>query len=324
MIIWALGSYCRLVVALFSIATIGVLWHFYQLICLIKKLDSTGHLLRGISRCRMIIRAALSVIALLLLAIVVLRPQWNELPTDNRIKTRDVVIALDVSPSMLADDVKPSRMQLAQKKIKDLIITLGADRVGLIFFSSQAQVQCPLTTDRDLVLKFLDQAQDSIAQASTRLDIALEKLLDLIERGEAKNKIALLVTDGEDFSQDLSGLRQRAQALGVTIITLGVGTSRGGKIPVVDTAGRRSLLKDEQGREVLTKLNEPMLRALALQTGGFYVPLSADDTALATVVAFVEKQEQHETEGQQHRQYEDHYGVFAFGALLALTLEWLL
>lgn len=323
MIRWAAWRLLPMVGAVFFIAVALLVYQCRRALIIAHLLDPYNRWLAHFSPVRKVIKIILWATACLMLCLAALRPQWGQQDKRVQTKARDLFIALDVSRSMLARDVSPDRITAAVKKLQTLIDALGSDRVGLIFFAGSAIVQCPLTQDKELVRLFLEQAKDSIGSSSTQLEQALEVLLEQVTDGDLRTKIGLVVTDGEDFSHNLTQVRKKVQELGLALITMGIGTSQGAQIPVTQNGITKPLL-DEQDKPVISKLNEATLKSLAVQTGGFYLTMTTDNTDVATILAHVQKHELQALDEIEQSGLIDRYPWFALVGLLLLVFEWVL
>jgi Ca-activated chloride channel family protein len=283
-------------------------------------------LIENYSTKRATIKTALFGVAMLFIALAALRPQWNQHDTIMVQEGRDLLIALDISRSMLATDCKPNRLAVAKKKIKQLLSMLSCERVGLMLFSGSAFVQCPLTTDYSSFHMFLDNVDvETISSGSTALDAALRTSLELFNNGsERKNKLLVIFTDGEDFSSNLSELKKEAQRANLRIFTIGVGTQDGAPIPLYDIRGNPAgHQKDGRGAVVISRLNDGILQSLAADMGGVYLPVSQDKSDLSTLVQHLSRYEKEQFEDKQVRQYEDKYHYFALVSFFCLLMEWI-
>jgi Ca-activated chloride channel family protein len=280
-----------------------------------------------VSVSKSIFKMVLLFISILFLLLALLKPQWNKKEEVVAQEGRDLFVALDISRSMLAEDVQPDRLTYAKQKIKDLVQRLDAERVGLILFSGSAFVQCPLTTDRSAFNLYLDQVDvETISSGSTALDQALREALRAFNRiPERKNKLMVIFTDGEDFSSNLSSLKQEAQKENLRIFTIGVGTPEGAPIPLYDTSGKRiGHQQDEKGSIVITRLNEGILRTLAHDAGGIYLRITNDDSDMKTLVQNVHTFEKEKLGDKTISQLEEQYPYFLMVSFISLILEWLL
>ncbi len=271
-------------------------------------------------------RAALRLLILSQLILAAARPQWGASQVEVQQKGSDVVFVLDISRSMLAEDIKPSRLRRAKLELSDLLDRLKGDRVGLVFFAGAAFPQCPLTVDAAAARLFLSQADPTmIGSQGTNLTAALETALDLFDAEEGAYRAILLVTDGEDFAGGLDETTRKLSAAGVTVFTVGMGSSEGAPIPGFDPQGRRKgFLRDEKNQVVMSHLNEEVLVKLAQQTGGIYVRAGSGGLDLARISAAIERLQSHSYEATRVTSYQERYAWPLGAALLLLLLEpWL-
>ncbi len=284
-------------------------------------------LIRNFSPFKKFLKYVLYSGALVLLGIAFLRPQWSKNEESVAQQGRDVYIALDISRSMLATDCAPNRLACAKQKIKSLLSYLSCERVGLILFSGAAFVQCPLTKDYGSFFMFLDQVDvETISSGSTALSQAIAEALRAFEAiDKKKNKLLVLFTDGEDFSTDLSGIKEQAREQNLHIFTIGVGTTQGAPIPLLDDHGKPSgHQKDASGNVVISRLNEPLLRSLAQDAGGVYLRMSADNSDIEQLVRTIVSYEKEQLDEIKMNKLNDWYHYFVALGLIALLVEWLL
>ncbi|MGA9530577.1 MAG: VWA domain-containing protein, partial [Candidatus Babeliales bacterium] len=219
-----------------------------------------------------------------------LRPQWGKEEKIISQEGRGIFIALDFSRSMYAEDCKPNRLLCARKKIEALLSQLSFERVGLILFSGSAFIQCPLTTDYETFLLFLNQVEaEFFTSGFTDLAKPIDLALKAFKRsGHETNKLLILCTDGEDFSSSTAEFKQKALDEHMHIFALGVGSEQGAPIPCLDEQGKRvGYLKDKDGAIVISRLNEPGLRSLVADSGGEYVALTEDDRDIKKLVKMI-------------------------------------
>lgn len=302
-------------------------WRSYHLIVLLGKTVQGKTFLQNTSIARITLKSVLWAIGLFFIFLTLLKPSWHKKEETITQEGRDIFVALDISRSMLAQDVLPNRLSHAKKMIHALVDALPSDRVGLILFSGSSFVQCPLTKDRSAFFMYLDQIDsDTIASGTTALDKAIEQaLIAFKESGTQKSKLLLLFTDGEDFSSNLAGLKQEAQSQGATIFTIGIGTPQGAPIPLYDIRGTPAgHLKDAKGNVVITALNEGILQTLAHDVGGIYVHAQKGQDHLKQLIALIEKREKEKIEDKKFSHYEQNYPAFLAISFALLIIEWLL
>jgi Ca-activated chloride channel family protein len=206
------------------------------------------------------------------LFVALARPQHGHQWREVKRKGIDLVVAVDVSRSMLTEDVKPNRLERAKLAVRDLVELADGDRLALIPFAGSAYVMCPPTLDYDMFLQSLDVlSPDLMPVAGTDLATAIQAAEDLLEKAAGSRKILLLFTDGEDLEGSALVAARRAAARDIVIYTVGVGTPAGDLIPVTISGGGVEFLKDESGKIVKSRLDETMLKKIAELTGGVYV-----------------------------------------------------
>lgn len=200
------------------------------------------------------------------------RPQWGFTWEEAKRKGRDVIIAIDTSRSMLADDIKPNRLTRAKLAAQDLIGELSGDRVGVVAFAGTSFLQAPLTVDYTAVLGALKELDtEIIPQGGTNLEGALRSARDAFGKGESENRALIIFSDGEELDADAQKAVDEFKGQ-VRVFTVGVGTADGALIPV-RTRGRLEYVQDATGNPVRSRLDEGRLRAVAEATGGFYLHL---------------------------------------------------
>jgi Ca-activated chloride channel family protein len=281
----------------------------------------------GFAAWRMYMRAALLTIGFLGIAIALLQPQWGHKEVPVQQEGRDVLIALDVSGSMQAQDVKPNRLAFVKLKIRKLLARLSFERVGLILFSGSAFVQCPLTADYRTFLLFLDQVTtESISSGTTAIGSAIMKAAELFNRSQnRKNKLLLLVTDGEDFASRVEEVARVIEKERITVFSWGAGTTQGAPVPLFDSRGvMTGYAKDKTGTIATTKLNEELLQKLSSDMGGRYERVMPDDGDVERIVQALAGYEREKLEERSLVQYQERYPLFLAITWASLLLEWLI
>jgi Ca-activated chloride channel family protein len=225
--------------------------------------------------------------ALTLLLIALARPQWGEVKQSVSQKGVQVMVALDVSKSMLAQDLKPDRLTRAKMEIDQLMNHLNGDEVGLTVFSGASFVLFPLTSDYNTARSFLDSASPAIiSRPGTAIGEAIRTAMRGFDDGRNSQKVIVVMTDGEDNQADVKAATQDAAKAGVMIYTIGFGSSSGDVIPEYDAAGNQvGVKKDKAGKTVVSTLNEQALRDISAATGAQYYPAVADGSELDALAA---------------------------------------
>jgi Ca-activated chloride channel homolog len=272
---------------------------------------------------RKIWKIALTGTAFLLCVAALSRPQWGFEWQEIKRTGLDILIAIDVSKSMLARDVKPNRLERSKFAVKDLVRKLNGDRIGLIAFAGTAFLQCPLTIDYNGFLLALDDINtDTIPRPGTSISGAIREAVSTLKGPEKKFKALVLITDGEELEGDaLSAANEAAQA-GIRIYCVGVGTSEGDLIPFTDEHGERAYLADKQGQAVKSRLNEDLLKRIAVATGGSYVHATQSDFGLALLYdKSISKLEKYDIEAKKKKHYQERYQIFLAIAIVFLLME---
>ncbi len=248
------------------------------------------------------------------------RPQFGtRLETVQR-EGMDIVVALDLSTSMLAEDVQPSRLQRARLDILRIIESLDGDRIGLISFAGQAFVQSPLTTDYAAARMFLNAMDiESMPVQGTDLGAALKLAIDGFPDAPADARVVVLVTDGEDHEGSLEAQVERAVDLGVTIYPLGIGSAEGAPIPVGGGAGR--FKRDEEGTVITTRIDGSTLERIAAATEGRFFRTTPESSEVDFLLGEIDALGGREIEAREVTRFEEQFQIFLVPALLLLLLE---
>ncbi len=235
----------------------------------------------------------------------------------------DIFIALDVSLSMKAEDVKPNRLEKAKYEIGNLINRLGGDRIGLIVFSGESYVQFPLTTDYSAAGLFLDVVDvESVPTPGTAIGSAVEQATRSFDWKEPTKKVLVIITDGENNEGDAIAQSEDAAKKGVLIYTIGMGSPSGAPIPIYDANGHQTDFKrDRAGNVVLTKLDEATLEKIASLCGGKYFRATNTQDELDAIYKDVNALQKREFGTKQFTDYEDQFQYFIGAALLLLLVE---
>jgi len=282
-----------------------------------------GELLSRFDARKRLLKVSLIILAIFFMLFALLRPQWGFQWEEVRRKGVDILIALDTSKSMLAQDVKPSRFERSKLAIKDLVRNLKGDRIGLIAFSGSAFLQCPLTVDYGGFLLSLDNTDiNTIPKGGTSITSAIKEAFRSYAGGQKKYKVLVVITDGEDHEGDPEQAAQEAKNEGIKIFCIGIGTKEGELIPVTDESEQKSFLKDNQGNVIKSHLDETSLQKIALNTGGVYVRATNTEFGLDLIYRDrIAKMEKKELEAKMNKHYEERFQIFLWVALFLLVVE---
>jgi Ca-activated chloride channel homolog len=317
---------------LYALALIPVLTLFFYLtrrarakaVARFGNFDLVRRLMPQVSMLKHPLKFGILMVAFALLTIAWANPQWGTKRERAKRKASDIIIALDISNSMLSDDIKPSRLERAQALALDLTQALKTERIGVVVFAGNAYLQMPLTVDYAAAALFIKSANPN--NASTQ-GTALSEAITVAERSFAKdarnNKVVILLSDGEDHDSDALKTAKTAHENGMTIFTIGVGTTEGGFIPI-NFGGLVDYKRDEQGQPIRSKINEQMLNDLAQAGGGEYFNLAATNGIAEALQNRIEKVEKRELEARSFSEYESYFQWFAAAALLILLGEFIM
>lgn len=306
-------------------------YKYYKINRVLRRLVSPvwyNLLIKHGSKIKRFFKIVLFYLGIIGLLLAVLRPSWDKKEESVKQEGRDVLIAIDISRSMLATDQKPNRLQLVKEKVRKLLSNLSCERVGLVLFSGASFLQCPLTKDYHAFFMFLDQISiESISSGSTALDQPIENALHVFKDvSQSATKLLVLFTDGEDFAGNVKVLQPKIIEENLCIVTCGVGTMHGAPVPVLDQEGRQiGYEKDAQGNIIMTCLNELLLQQIAQDSHGIYVHIKQDsDDDVVSIIHKVESFEKYQMEDRQVSTLQEQYPYFVAASLVCFLLEWIL
>ena len=237
----------------------------------------------------------------------------------------EVVIAVDVSNSMLAEDIRPNRLERAKSAIKRLIDDLTQDKISIVLFAGDSFLQLPMTTDYSAAkLMVSTMSTDLIEKQGTAIGSAIELGLESFSDDEEVNKVMIIITDGENHEDDALSAAKEADEKGVIIHTIGMGSVDGGPIPNVINGKPQGFITDNSGKTVVSKLNANMLQELASIGGGSFVRASGGDVNLGDLIDDIAEMEKTEFEAKVFTDFEDRFQYVFFFALFVLVLEMLI
>jgi len=286
----------------------------------------TQKLLIAVSSLKQKLKAILIILVFIFLIFTLTEPKWGFHIEEVRREGIDMVIALDISKSMLAEDLKPSRMVRATLEIESLLEQLTGDRVGLVAFAGSAFIQCPLTLDYATIRLFLNDLDIySIPRGGTDIGGAIRKSVEAFEGSSGGEKIILLLTDGEDHGGQLTVALKEAKALDITVYPIGIGRDEGAPIPSVDSEGKIQYLRNREGEIVLSKLDPRLLEKIAVLSGGSGGIIGHGDFSLEELYRRkIAKLEKEELSSQQKKEYHHRFQWPLVLAVSFLYMEGLL
>jgi Ca-activated chloride channel family protein len=234
-----------------------------------------------------------------------------------------VVIALDISNSMLCEDIRPSRLESARNEILKFVGGLKGDRVGLVAFAGGAITHCPLTTDYGAVKMLVKiMSPDLVPEQGTVITDALDQATRAFGEDETKSRVVVIITDGEDQEEEAVEAAKKAAEAGIIVYTIGLGTAQGAPIPLRDERGNPAGFKrDAAGAVIVTRLNEPLLERVAEAGGGRYLRGSQSAQELQSIWDDIGRMEKSDFGKKQFTSFEDRFSYFVLPALLLLIWE---
>ncbi|MBI5388695.1 MAG: VWA domain-containing protein [Verrucomicrobia bacterium] len=279
-------------------------------------------LLVDVSKARQQTRLALMIAAVAVLAVTLARPRWGYGWEEVKQRGLDVVVAIDTSRSMLANDVAPNRLDRAKLEAIALKQLCKADRLGLVAFAGTAFLQCPLSLDDEAFRQSLEALDASIIpQGGTALAEAIRTALTAFKDKNDNHKVLVIFTDGEDHEGDAVEATRDAAKEGMRLFTIGVGTPAGELISIPGEGGKTTFLKDENGQAIKSRLNEPLLQEMASVGNGFYLPLSGARTMDTLYERGLKPLPRTDSESKMVQRFHERFQWFIGVALLLLLAE---
>lgn len=262
----------------------------------------------------------LLMLALAAIILAIARPRFGTRMKEIKREGKELVVALDVSRSMLATDIQPSRLERAKRAIVKLLDRLDHDRISLIVFAGEAYTQLPLTTDYPAAKMFISSVQtEMIPQQGTAIGAAIGHGINSFSPGEEKNKALIIITDGENHEGNAIENAQMAAEKGIKVYTIGMGLPEGGPIPV--RGKNNEFHRDNSGNVVITKLNEGMLQQIAAAGEGSYIRANNIRSGLNSLFDEIDQLEKAQMKSKVYAEYDEQFQFAAWIALFFLVLE---
>lgn len=290
-----------------------------------RRIDKIGNpklinlLIPDYSPARRIWKLVLICLSLSSMIIALARPQYGSKLKDVKRQGVEIIVALDVSNSMLAQDIKPNRLENARKFIERIITKLENDRLGMVVFAGDAFVQMPITDDVRSAKLFLSSVStDMLSVQGTAIGKAIDLASKSFTKDEEISKVILLITDGENHEDDAVEIAKSLKEKGIVIYTVGTGLVGGAPIPSKTGSGFQ---KDRSGNVVISTLNEKSLKEIAASTGGVYVRNTNSSEASDKILAEIDKLQKGEVLKKDYSEYDEQFQLFAFIALALLIAD---
>lgn len=287
-------------------------------------LTTLDELMPDVSNGRIFLKFLLFVSAIFFLILAAARPQFGSKLLEEKSEGIEMMLVVDVSNSMLAEDFAPNRLERTKYAINKLFEGMKQDRVGLVVFAGEPKVQLPITSDYRMAKAFAQKIDPTLVSVQgTAVGKALEQALlsfsgETVEEGR-HSRVIILITDGENHEDDAIAVAERAAEMGIRIYTIGIGTPEGAPISIGG-----DFIRDEKGEMVVSKLNEEMLQQIAEITDGLYVRSSLQSIGLEEIVQSIEAMEKTELSTVRFEEYNEQYPFLVAIALVLLLLEFLL
>ncbi len=312
--------------ALIPICAVIYIWYVLKAKRNLKKLGDTAlinQLMPDVSKAKKTTRFILFLLGLSFLILGICNLQTGSKMQDVKREGADIMICLDVSNSMLAQDLSPNRLERAKIAIENMIDKLQGDRLGIVVFAGEAYVQLPITTDYSTAKLFLESINTKIVPVQgTNIADAINKAAESFGKDEGKNKAIVIITDGEQNEEDDAvAAAEEVAKKNIVIHTIGVGSETGVPIPNVVNGITAGYKKDKQGNTVVTKLDPKILQDIAAATNGVYVQASSADIGLDAILNKIAEMDKKQMESKMYTDYEDQFQWFLGAALLFLIVE---
>ncbi|MBX3023179.1 MAG: VWA domain-containing protein [Bdellovibrionales bacterium] len=288
-----------------------------------------GYLMRSVSTRKRKLKLVLQCLSLLFFVVALARPQSGEGKQKAKSEGLEIMIVLDVSNSMLAEDARPSRLDLAKKELSRFLDTLGGDKVGLVAFAGSAILLSPLTSDKSALKMYMESlTPDAVTTQGTDFKKAISEAMNALQRGGLENddtrqltKVIVIASDGEETEKGGLDAARKAADAGIRIFTLGFGTEQGGQIPVRDHVGNLvGYKKEKNGQPVVSRSTGEALKQLAEAGRGTYQHVTFGGDAIRQLRASIDNLQKAQFDTMEVSHYNEHYQTFLFiGLILALS-----
>ncbi len=277
------------------------------------------------SSTRVWLKFILIILAVSSMTMAAVNPKTGSRLAEGKLEGFDIVVALDVSRSMMAQDVRPSRMERARLAVNRLIDQLEKDRIGIVVFAGVAHTQVPLTSDHNAAKMILSTVNtNSVSIQGTAIESAIDRALLAFPDDESNNKSIILVSDGESHEDDPLAAARRAESRGVVIHTVGIGSREGAPIPIIENNQITGFFRDDEGNTVISRYDEQTLRAIAQATGGIFRHGTGANMGLDEILQEIRSLDKETYDAVVFADYESRYHYFAALALLLLIAEMLI
>jgi len=286
--------------------------------------DLVVELMPSVSNTRPVVKFLMWMIIIAFMITALAQPQFGSKLSSSKRKGVEIIIALDVSNSMMAEDIKPNRLERAKRAIAQLTERLHNDKLGLIVFAGQAYVQLPITTDYTSAKLFLGAiSTNSVPLQGTAIGAAINMAVKSFSPNFEGSRAIIVITDGENHEDDAVGAAKAAHEAKIIVHTIGMGLPEGAPIPL-GTGGSKDYLKDKNNNIVVTKLDENMLMQIATAGGGTYIRANNADVGLNNLFSEIEKMQKTEINAREYSEYNDQFPLFLILGLVFILLDFMI
>lgn len=274
------------------------------------------------SKFKPVLKVILWSLAIAFLTMAMINPKIGSKMETVKREGIDIVFAIDVSKSMLAEDIAPNRLEKSKQLVTQIINNLTSDRIGIIAYAGSAFPQLPITTDYGSAKLFLQAMNtDMVSSQGTAINEAIELAQTYYNDESETNRVLFLISDGEDHGGDIADIAEQAAEKGIRIFTIGVGTSKGGPIPIKRNNVIQSYKKDRSGETVITRLDEATLKQISEETNGEYISGTNTNEVIEKVNDILANIEKTEFESKQFADYKDQFQWFLGFGILFIVLD---
>ena len=315
---------------LWLLLIIPVVWLFFWLLVFWKKRTrrkfADKELLKRLSPNTSFFKSALKVgvlsLAIAAIVIALVNPKFGTKTETLKREGVDIVFAVDVSKSMLAEDIAPNRLEKSKQLVTQIINEFAGDRVGIIAYAASAFPQLPITTDYGAAKMFLQSMNtEMLSSQGTAINEAIELAKTYYNEADQTSKVLFILSDGEDHARDIVGIAEEAAREEIRIFTIGVGTEKGGPIPIKRNGVVQTYKKDQEGNTVITRKHEDILKEIAEKTDGQYIEGGVTEEVVTQVKEILQNLDKKEYETQQIESFRDQFQWFLGLALFLLFLD---
>jgi Ca-activated chloride channel family protein len=314
--------------AALPVMLILVIWYFVSRRKKLKRLGEAkliSELIPYSSRRKRIIKVILFMLGFSSLVIALCNLQTGSKLTEVKREGADIIVCIDVSNSMMAQDLSPDRLTRAKYALEKMIDGLEGDRLGLVIFAGEAYVQLPITSDYSAAKLFLESIGPGMVPVQgTNVSDAIIKASESFSSDEGKNRAIILITDGENHDSEALKAAEDANKKGIMISTIGIGSEKGVPIPLIENGVVKGYRKDKEGQTVITKLNVNLLKSIASKANGVFVQASQADVGLGAVLDKISELDKAQIENKMYTDYEDQFQWFLGLALILFFIEFLI